>query len=159
MICRLILISIIIADLSDTFISRYLLITATTLMALIHLLVRPYVDNILNMFDGAVLHLMVLVTVLPLFEYFDTYDSTLVVVIMFVLVILPSVQFVVIKLFISKQTLKVITKKAIKRFSFQPKVAHEDERPNVVITNKALSSFVSLNIDDNMRRNALVCEM
>ena len=128
-------------------------------MALIHLLVRPYVDNILNMFDGAVLQLMVLVTVLPLFEYFDTYDSTLVVVIMFVLVILPSVQFVVIKLFISKQTLKVITKKAIKRFSFQPNVAHKDEHPNVVITNKALSSFVSLNIDDNMRRNALVCEM
>ena len=127
MICRLIIITILICNLSDTFISRYLLITATTTLALIHLLVRPYMDNILNMSDGVILQLMILVTVLPLFEYFDTYDSILVVVVMFALVILPSVQFVAIKLFTSKQTLKVITKKAIKHFSFQNKVIHKDE--------------------------------
>ena len=161
MICRLIIISILIVNLSDTFISRYLLITATAIMALIHLLVRPYVNNILNMSDGAILQLMVLVTVLPLFEYFDTYDSILVVVIMFVLVIFPSVQFVAIKLLTSKQTLKVITKKAVKHFSFQNKVIHKDEHTDasVVVVNKASTSFVGLHIDDNMRRNAVICEM
>ena len=158
MICRLVIISIIIANLSDTFISRYLLITATTISALIHLLVRPYMDNILNMSDGAILQLMVLVTVLPLFEYFDTYESSLVMVIVFALVIIPLMQFVAVKVFTSKQTLKVIMKKVIEHFSFPNKVVHEDEQANVV-ANKALTSFIGLNIDDNMRRNAIVCEM
>ena len=158
MICRLIIITILICNLSDTFISRYLLITATTIMALIHLLVRPYVDNILNMSDGAILQLMVLVTVLPLFEYFDTYDSTLVMVIIFILVIFPLIQFIVIKLLISKQTLKAITKKTIKYFSAQ-NLAHEDVAVDNVISNTSAATFATLTIDDNMRRNAIICEM
>ena len=157
MICRLIVISIIIANLSDAFIAQYLLITATTIMALIHLLLRPYVDNTLNMSDGAILQLMVLVTVLPLFEYFDTYDSTLVMAIIFVLVILPLIQFIVIKLITSKQTLKAITKKTINYFSAQ-NLAHEDIVVDNVINNTS-TNFVSLTIDDNMRRNAIICEM
>ena len=157
MICRLIVISIIIANLSDTFIAQYLLITATTIMALIHLLVRPYVDNTLNMSDGAILQLMVLVTVLPLFEYFDTYDSTLVMVIIFVLVILPLIQCIVIKLITSKQTLKAITKKTINYFSAQ-NLANEDIVVDNVINNTS-TNFVSLTIDDNMRKNAIICEM
>ena len=157
MICRLIVISIIIANLSDTFIAQYLLITATTIMALIHLLLRPYVDNTLNMSDGAILQLMVLVTVLPLFEYFDTYDSTLVMVIIFVLVIFPMMQCIVIKLITSKQTLKMITKKTINYFSAQ-NLAHEDVAVDNVISNTS-TNFVSLTIDDNMRRNAIICEM
>ena len=88
-------------------------------MALIHLLVRPYADDILNMCDGAILHLLILVTVLPLFEYFDTSDPSLIIGIAFVLVILPLVQYIVTKVFTSKQTLKVVIKKAITRFSSQ----------------------------------------
>ena len=154
MICRLIIISIIIANLSEAFISRYLLITITTIMALIHLLVRPYADNILNMFDGAVLQLLILVTVLPLFEYFDTFDSSLVIGIAFVLVILPLVQFIVMKVFISKQTLRNITKKTIKQFS-----SHNSLQGNVPVNDVVCTTFVNLSIDDDMRRNAVVCEM
>ena len=108
MICRLIIITIIIANIPEEFISRYLLNTATTITALIHLVVRPYSDNILNISDGAILHLMVLVSVLPLFEYFDTFDSSFAVGIAFVLVILPLVQFVVMMIFISKPRMKEI---------------------------------------------------
>ena len=154
MICRLIIISIIIANLSEAFISRYLLITITTIMALIHLLVRPYADNILNMFDGAVLQLLILVTVLPLFEYFDTFDSNLVIGIAFILVILPLVQFIVMKVFTSKQTLKDITKKTIKQLPSQNLAQRNAPVSDVVCTN-----FVNLSIDDDMRRNAIVCEM
>ena len=156
MICRLIIIAIIIADISELFISRYLLITATTIMALIHLLVRPYADNNLNMSDGAILQLLILVTVLPLFEYFDTFDSSLVVGIAFVLVILPLVQFIVMKVFTSKQTLKVITKKTINQFS-SPNFTLQNLRVNDAVNNK--SNFVDLIIDDNMRKNAVICEM
>ena len=154
MICRLIIISVIIANLSEAFISRYLLITITTIMALIHLLVRPYADNILNMFDGAVLQLLILVTVLPLFEYFDTFDSYLVIGIASILVILPLVQLIVMKVFTSKQTLKDITKRTIKQLPSQNLAQGNAPVNDVVCTN-----FVNLSIDDDMRRNAIVCEM
>ena len=152
MICRLIIISIIIANFSDAFISRYLLIAASTVIALIHVTVRPYADNILNMSDGAILQLLVLVTVIPLFEYFDTFDSNLVVTIAFVLTILPLVQFIVMKVFTTRQTLTEITKNIIKYF--QEKVDEDVPAANTVV-----SDAPNLIIDDGMRRNATICEM
>ena len=151
MICRLIIISIIIANLSEVFISRYILITLSTVMALTHLIVRPYVDNVLNIFDGVILYLMVLVTALPLFEYFDTFDFSLVVGIAFVLLLLPIVQFIVMKIFISKQKLKVITKKIIKRFCFKNTAAQEDVNVNGIADN-SLTTIADLTV-------AKICEM
>ena len=141
MICRLII--IIIANFSEEFVSRYLLITASTAIALIHVTVEPYADDILNKFDGAILHLMVVVTALPLFEYFDTFDSSFVVGIAFVLVILPLILFVVMKAFTSRQTLKEITQYIITHFSFQNK-ANADEPVSVN----------TVTVNDNMKRNA-----
>ena len=139
MICRLIIIIIFIINFSDAFISWYLLIIISTVIALIQVTVKPYVDNILNMFDGAVLHLMVLVTVLPLSEHFDTFDSNSAVGIAFVLLILPLLLFVMMKIFISKQSLKNVAKK----YFFQKKV-HKD---------KSISN-PSTNVEDSdMRRN------
>ena len=155
LICRLVIITNIIANFSEVFISRYLLITASTVIALIHVTVRPYADNILNMCDGAILHLMILITALPVIEHFDMFDSSFVAGIAFVLVILPLVLFVVMKIFTSKQTLKKIANNIIKRFSFQ---AHEDVAVSTVISNTP-NNDVDLIIDDNMRRNATICEM
>ena len=155
MICRLMIISIIIANLSEVFISQFLLITASTIIALLHFIVRPYADDVLNMFDGVILQLMVLVTVLPLFEYFDAFDSGLLVGVAFVLVILPLVHYTVVKTYTSKQTLKVITKKIIMQVFFQNKAVHED----VHVANKPSTDFVDLTIDDNMRRNAIIFDM
>ena len=153
MICRLIIISIIIADLSEVFISRYLLITASTIMALIHLLVRPYADNILNISDGAILQLLILVTALPLFEYFDIFDSNLVIAIAFVLVILPLIQFVVMKLYIFKHNIKEIAKKSIKQFFTSSQNVSQQS------TQAVHNGCVDLIIDGNMRKNATICEM
>ena len=158
MICRLIIMIVIIANFSEEFISRYLLITASTAIALIHVTVEPYADNILNMFDGAILHLMVLVTALPLFEYFDMFDSSFVLGIAFLLVILPLVLFVVMKSFASKHTLKEIAKNIIKRLSFQNKV-HEDEPVTAVVNNPSLENSFDSVVDDNMRRNTTIIEM
>ena len=155
MICRLIIISVIIANLSEVFISQLLLITASTIIALMHLIVRPYADDVLNMFDGVTLQLMVLVTALPLFEYFDTYDSNLLVGTALFLVILPLVHFIVVKAFTSKQAIKVITRKILAQFSFQSRGVHED----VHVANRSSTDFVDLTIDDNMRRNAIICYM
>ena len=156
MICRLIIITIIIANIPEEFISRYLLITATTVIALIHLVVRPYTDNILNISDGAILQLMVLVSALLLFESFDTFDSSSVVGIAFVFVILPLVQFVVLMIFISKQKIKEIIKNTNNRFTFKFK-SHANEPDN--INNNMANNDFDLVIDNDMRRNATICEM
>jgi len=97
MVCRLVIITIIIADSSNDFIARYLLITTCVVISLIHQLFKPYSSkyNFLNMFDGAILHLMFLVSVLPLVEFFDSFNSNVVVGIAFVLVILPFTSFIV----------------------------------------------------------------
>ena len=155
MICRLVIISNIIANFSAVIISRYLLIIASTIIALIHITVRPYADNVLNICDGAILHLMILITALPLIQYFDAFDSSFAVGIAFVLVILPLVLFVVMKIFISKQSLKKMINNIINHFSFQ---AHEVAAVSNVV-NKPLGNDVNLVIDDSMRRNATICEM
>ena len=110
---------------------------------------RPYVDNILNISDGAILQLSVLVTALPLF---DTFDSSLIVGIAFILVTLPLVQFVGIKILTNKHTLIQIIKKIIKYFQDKHVPAND-------VANDAPSNNVDLVIDDNMRKNATVCEM
>jgi len=58
------------------------------------------------MFDGAILHLMVLVSVLPLVEFFDSFNSNVVVGIAFSLVILPSVSLIITKLVANKGKIK-----------------------------------------------------
>ena len=157
MICRLIIIIIIIANPSDAYISRYLLIAATTIIALLHVTVRPYTDNILNMSDGAILQTMILITSLSLFEYFDTFDSGLVIALAFVLVIIPLVQFIAMKIFMYRQTIKKNIKNVIKHLSFQRKT-HQIEPNNTTDDN---ATGIDLIIDDNVRRsrNSSICEM
>ena len=154
MICRLMIITIVIANLSEAIISQYILITINTIIALIHIVVRPYANNILNISDGAILYIMVLVTGLPLFEYYDTSDSSLVLGIAFVLVILPLIQFIGAIMFISKQSLKEIIMSIMKTFSLQDKT-HTDVPNSVIATN----THVDLIIDESMRTNSMVIEM
>ena len=109
-------------------------------------MIRPYNDNTLNIFDGAILQLIVLVTALPLFE---TFDSSLVKGTSFVLLILPLVQYVVMKIHTNKQTLIKVTKNAIK--CFQDKDVTDNNVANDVANND-----IDLVIDDSMRRNATI---
>ena len=152
MICRLIIIIIIIANFSDVFISQYLSLTASTIIALVHEIIRPYGDKILNVFDGTVLQLLVLVTALPLFE---TFDSSLVIGLSFILVILPLIQFTMMKIHTNKQTLVKATKNAIKYFQ-------DEDVPDNNIANDSAKNDIDLVIDDGMRKNATIatiCEM
>ena len=69
MICRLVIIAIVISNSSNEFAANYMLIIACGTIALIHLLIRPYSNEILNSLDGIILHLIIFVT---------TYSSTIV---------------------------------------------------------------------------------
>ena len=71
----------------------------------------------------------------------------------FVLVILPLIQFVVMKLYIFKHNIKEIAKKSIKQFFTSSQNVSQQSMQAVH------NGCVDLIIDDNMRKNATICEM
>ena len=103
MICRLLIITIIIANSSNGFIFHYFLIAASVIVDLVHQCFRPYSSSLLNIFDGVILHFLVLVSVLPLVESFDNFNSNLLIGITFVLIILPALIFVTMSVMIIKR--------------------------------------------------------
>jgi len=88
MTCRLVIILIIIANPSNIDTRQYLMIIFNSLLAFIHVTVRPYGSNILNVFDGFVLQLMIVVSMVPLI---DSYDPDLLLSFIVTLVILPLI--------------------------------------------------------------------
>ena len=153
MICRLVIISIVIANASNDLVASYMLIIVCGIIDLIHLLVKPYNNEMLNKFDGIVLHLIIFITALP---WVDDFDSPLVLAIAFVLVILPLLSFIIFMLFLHKNDLK----KTVTRFTTKVKA----KPPSSSIVNKKhleipMKEFnYSLIVDDSMRDNATICD-
>ena len=144
MICRIVVITITVIFSSDDFISRYLLVIACGIIALIHLYIRPYTSKLLNAFDGLVLLLLVLVAIL-LFVDFINSDS--IIPITFGLLILPLTVFAVLCLFIHKDALK----NSIAHLKlFRSRINIESNH-----TASSTSEYI-LMIDDRMRENATV---
>ena len=148
------IILLVIVKISDDFTNQYLLISSCTLMALIHVLVRPYTSTIHNVFDGIILHLIIIISGLPAVEFVDNYDETFVVVIIYLLVILPWISFIAIKLWVNKSNMQndckgCITKHFHKYTAVPTANAEEttEMNENVII------------IDDNVRRNVNTVEV
>ena len=150
MICRLVIIIIVIANSSNDFATSYMLIVVCGIIALIHLIIKPYNDELLNKFDGIILQTIIFVTALPLF---DDYESPLVITIAFVLVILPLLKFTAMMFFLHKDDLK----KMIMHFALKDKSQNKDD--NDVPTAEVSESQFHFIVDDNMRRNAIICDM
>ena len=108
MICRLVIIVIIIANSPNDFIAHYLIITTCIIMALLLQLCRPYADDYLNLFDGAILHLTIVISFLPLVELFDSFDLNLVTGAIYVLVLLPLMSLITIKIWIYRKNIKAM---------------------------------------------------
>ena len=140
MICRLVIITIIINDSSNDFVANYLLIITCGIIALIHLLVKPYNSGILNKLDGVILQLVIFTEALSLF---DDYDSPLVVTFSFVLVILPLLMIIGIAIFLHKDDLQ-------KRFRVRDKPRSKNE---------LLMADYHLIVSNDMRENATTCDV
>jgi len=155
MICRIVIILLFIVKISDEFTIQYLLISSCALMGLIHVLVRPYVSTIPNIFDGVILQLIVIISVLSIVEFVDYY-KTFVVVTAYILIISPLVSFIVIKLWINRNKIKNTLKYWVEKFShIYNKIPTEDiEEP----INNETDEFGFV-IDDDMRRNAFVMDV
>ena len=152
MICRLVIMTIVIANSSNEFIVSYVLIVACGIIALIHLTVKPYNNEILNKFDGAVLQLIIFITALPLV---DDFDSPVVITITFVLVMLPLIIFIALLLFLHKDNLKTIVKHLTSK-SQTPNNDNDTDNSNEI----PMREF-NIIIDDSARQKAKVtiCDM
>jgi len=107
MICRLLVILIIIVNPSNSNTSQYFLIILNSLLAYIHMTLMPYGSSIVNIFDGFVLQLMIVVSMVSLS---DSYNPDLLLSFIVVIVILPSLPFVIMEIYLYKSTIKKITK-------------------------------------------------
>ena len=148
MISRLVIISIVIVN---NFVANYMLVIVCGIIDLIHISVKPYSNEIINKFDGIILHLLIFIVALPLL---DEFDSPLVIIIAFVLVVLPLLNFIAMALFLHKGDLQSIAKYF--------RVA-KDETPNSSNTknNEIPAKEFHFIVDDNVRQkaNVIICDM
>ena len=70
----------------NDFLAQYEIISSCVVMATIHVMIRPYKNRLLNVLDGLILMLIILVAVLPVVV---GYSSTFVVGVSLSLVIFP----------------------------------------------------------------------
>ena len=146
MTCRLVIILVIIVNSSNDNTTQYLLIIVNVTLSLIQVTLRPYSSTILNMFDGLILQLLILVSVIPLIE---SFDPDLLLAFTIILVILPLVAFVMMEIYLYKNKIKKITEHCI-----PPKPGTTNDNNEI-----PMRDFVDSVIDDTRRRNAYICEM
>ncbi|XP_065895444.1 uncharacterized protein [Dysidea avara] len=137
MICRLVIIVIIIANPTLNITVQFLQVALCTMLAMIQLIIRPYVSNILNIFDGFVLQIMILISIVPLIE---RYNQNLLLSAAFILIALPLIAFAVMELFIHKNGIKKISR----RIRHKPNSA-TDHRNYLLMDNLAPTTVKKLN--------------
>ena len=147
MICRLVLVMIIIYP-SDYFTSLYLCNIANVLMVLVLIVIRPYHKESLNTFDGLILLLMMVVAQLSLFR---SINSSIVVVLAFILIILPSLSLFLVALITHKEFIR-------KLIVTHCRVDNSDAATTDDNNELPMKEF-DITIDESMRTNATVCDM
>ena len=149
MICRLVIIVIIIAFPSNNDLSQFLLIFSSGVLAVVMIVLKPYQHKILNIFDGLILQLVVLATLIPLAHNVNQQFSTATIIIV---MILPLIFFIALELIAHKETIKTITTKITAHFNIESVSTTNDN-------NEVPMGDIGIIIDDNMRKNATICEM
>ena len=155
MICRLVIITLIIANSSsDNFVIQYSLIAVCVIIALVHLLIRPYSQLVLNVFDGIVLHIMILVAVIPFIRHYDNSDSNSATILAYILVLLPLTIFIAMEISINKESIKKMIQ-TIKSF----KLKKEKSKNRNEIPLNDVNHEIGIIVDESMRRNALIVDV
>ena len=154
MICRLVIILLVIVKISDDVITQYLLMSFCALMQLIHVLVRPYVSAINNIFDAIILQLIVIISNLSIVEFTENYEESFIVVTTYLLVILPLPSFVSIKLWINRKSIqsevKLLKQKCFCKYNVLPTNDSEE---------LIEADEVGMIVDDSTRRNVTVVDV
>ena len=148
MICRLLIITLFIINPFNEFVANYFLNAACLVIALIHLMVKPYNNETLNKLDGIILPIIVLITALPILD--DGFDSAFVIAIVFVLVFLPLIIFAIMILHLHKDYLKKLSMHLMPKDN--PTSSTDDIHDEI-----SMRTF-DLIIDDSVRQNVTICD-
>ena len=148
MICRLLIMTIVIVDTSNNAVISYSLITACGIIDLIHLLIKPYNNKFINQLDGVILHIIIFISALPLF---DDFRSPLVITLAFILLFLPLLIFIVMTLYLHKNDFQ---KLAI-HLTFKNESLHSND----VDSNETHRMEYHLVVGNTLRQKATVCDM
>ena len=145
MICRLVIIVIVFINSPNGFTAHYLIIIACVAMALLHQILKPYAADHLNLFDGSILHLTILISFLPSVEFFDSFDSNLVIGMVYVLVLLPLVGLITMKLMIHRGNInKIIV------YCSTLKCKHSRSNNEIPLNDCDYGAQLLKEVDDNM---------
>ena len=145
MICRLLIITIVIAKSADDFVANYILIVVCGITEFIHVMVKPYNKELLNKLDIIILALIIFIMVLSLS---DDFDSPFVITIAVMLVILPLLILIAITLFLHKHNLRKMIER-IEQFALKDKSPSNND----VSKNEMPVREFDLVVDDSMREN------
>ena len=107
------------------------------------MMIRPYRSRILNLFDGFVLQLMIVVSMIPLI---DSYDHGLLLAFILILMTLPLMGFLIMEIYLYKNSIKKIT-----TYCVPPK--HDTTTGNKEVP---MRDFFESVIDDSRRVNAIM---
>jgi len=146
MSCRLVIILIVVVNSSNQNTTQHLLITVNATLALVHMTLRPYASNLLNIFDGLILQLMIVVSMLPLV---DNINQDLLVSFILILILLPIGAFLMMEIYMYKRKIKEVVRNCI---SPKPDTNNDNNETPV-------NDFIDSVIDDTSRNNATVCAM
>jgi len=149
MICRLVIIATVILIPSSNDLSQLLLTFSCSALAHIPIFFKPYDHKLLNIFDGLISLLVVLATLIPLADNVSQQLSTATIII---LIILPLIFFITLELIVHKEKIKFIFTKMTADFKAK-QVSTTTENTEVPIHD------IGIIIDENMRKNATICEM
>ena len=151
MICRLVIITIVIANSSNSFVANYILVVVCAITELIHVIVKPYNKKLLNKLDTIILSLIILIAA-SLFS--DDFDSSFVITIAFILVISPLLILIAITLFLHKHNLRKMSKR-IERFTFKVESPSNNDFNN----NEMPVREFDLVVDDSVRENNTIFDV
>ena len=154
MTCRLVVIAIVIANSSNDFVANYMLVIACGVIALVHVMVKPYNNETLNKFDGIILQLIIFTSILP---SFDDFTSPLVIIMAFIFIILPLLSFSAMTLFLHKEVLKKTFIKFTAKFK-QSNYSTKSNKNSIEDSQTPQSKFHFIT-DDSKRKNATICDM
>ena len=154
MICRLVIILLVIVKIFDDVITEYILVSFCALMQLIHVLVRPYVSAINNIFDGIILQLIVIISNLSVVEFPENYEESFILVITYLLVILPLPSFVFIKFWINRKSIQSEFKLLKQKF-----ICKYDSLPTNDTDESIEVDQVGIIVDDSTRRNVTIVDV
>ena len=108
MIFRLAFLSILLINTSNSFVTLYLLHVVCSIMAFIHIAVKPYSDNLLNLFDSFMLLTMMLVISLLIIDTYRGFESNTTFALAVILIIMPLFAFLVMTTYLHIEKIKKI---------------------------------------------------